>query len=331
MLKLNTLSGFGSGAAAAGGAVPIYGYAGGGNSSGYGGETDRITFATSTTAAHTDADLSNTRGSMPSGISDTTTYGYYSGGYSSSASSSTDRLTFATSTTAAHTDADMPTARYYLFGDSDGTTYGYITGGNNSVISDRLTFATSTTAAYTDGDLTWETQGALYNNDYNGTTATYGYFAGGKGGDSPYDITHDSTQRRTYSTGAIAAHTDADLSVNTVYGGGWNDNTGTYGYFCGGGHWTPETCIDTGNRITFSTAVTAAHTDSNLATAVFGVGCVNDGAAYGYNIGGGDTDSYDTDVTQRLTYSTGVFAVHTDANAVAAATQLCCGISDGWT
>jgi len=177
MLKLNTLSGFGSGVSAAGGASPTYGYFGSGITSGSSTATDRITFATSTLAAHTDADQSY--GAEADGdCSDAGSfgYGYFVAGYSSENVATTDRITFSTSTTAAHTDANTYIARSPFSGNSDGTTYGYITESGLGVAdADRITFSTSVAAQNTDANLatTRRNTGSLSDGP------TYGYTIGG--------------------------------------------------------------------------------------------------------------------------------------------------------
>jgi hypothetical protein len=132
MLKLNTLSGFGSGVSGGGAFPPTYGYTAGGNTGGaVTAACDRITFSTSVNAAHTDGDL-DAGSSGGVGHSDNVTYGYHSGGTTGAQDKLTNRMTLATSVMAAHTDSDMTANKKEGWGLSTikgGGTYGYAVGG----------------------------------------------------------------------------------------------------------------------------------------------------------------------------------------------------------
>ena len=99
----------------------VYGYALGGSNSlgGVLATADRVTFSTSTTAAHTPANLSTVRKSFAS-LSDGIVYGYALGGNTGTVAVTADRITFSTSITAAHTPANLSVARDQLGGLSDG-------------------------------------------------------------------------------------------------------------------------------------------------------------------------------------------------------------------
>lgn len=191
-------------------AVPVstYGYFAGGLTTVVVATADRLTFSTSTTAAHSDANLSKAR-RLLAGCSDASTYGYFAGGYTSSNFATADRLTFSTSATAAQTSANLSQARRGLAGCSDGSAYGYFAGGDtgdagfNVVTADRLTFSTSTTAAQSSADLSAARTKLAACSD----GAMYGYFAGGY-----TTAVVATTDRLTFSTSTTAACTTANLS-----------------------------------------------------------------------------------------------------------------------
>ena len=308
MLKLNHLSGFGSGVSGA--AVTGNGFISGGRNTplGYHDITDRLVYATEVCAAHTDADLSLDMGEAAMGTSDTTTYGYVGGGYNDEDANYTtvDRFTFSTSTAAAHTDADIHLGRHYGTSNSDGNTYGYpyLGGYASSVnvgLSDRITFSTSVTAAHTDSDLAQGARGGTTNSDWNGTSSTYGYHLGGITSTTGHSK-GDQGQRQTFSTGVYALHTDADVSVAKCYGNGLNDNSGIYGYLCGG---NSGSRVDVTERLTFSTGVLALNTDSDVPVVTSGCGG-HSSVTNGYLCGG--TSGSIEDYIYKIVYSTGIFA-----------------------
>ena len=134
MLKLNTLSGFGSGVSGAAGTT--YGYYSSGNAN-LGSPpctvaVDLLTFSTGVTSIHTDSETSAVE--RPTSISDggSNGFGYTTGGEIPGGGpvAATDRYTFSSGVIAVHTDADMTTATDGTGGFSDVTTYGYYIGGN---------------------------------------------------------------------------------------------------------------------------------------------------------------------------------------------------------
>jgi len=304
MLKLNTLSGFGSGVAGGATVDPIYGYWSGGEPSGMTDVTDRIIYSTSVTSANTDSDLSTAKNGA-TGISDTTTYGYIVGGSSGAVVDTTDRIVFSTSVTSANTDSDLPTATTLASttGMSDSTTYGYYISGNTGAVVDtafRMTFSTGAFAANTDSDFIDDAQQVLIVSDPD----TYGYSAGGYDG---YAGRLAPAGRLVYSTSVMSARTDVDLSQGRNSGTGLTDGV-TYGYYMGGHSGASSSITD---RITYSTSVAAAHTDSDLTVAGHGIGGNGDNATYGYVGGGSGTILTNT---ERMTYSTGVCAKNTDSD-----------------
>ena len=309
-----TLTGAGAGASTAPPAGATYGYFSGGMTGAFGSSTetavtDRITFSTSTTAAQTTADLSVAR-SRPAGLSDKSTYGYILGGSTAgdgigALTAMTDRITFSTSTTAANTASDLSAAKYDMSGLSDGSTYGYVAGGrtNPSAVAtaDRITFSTGTTAANTASNLSMARYRAASVSD----GSTYGYWVGGSTDGFNY---FDTADRITFSTGATAARTTADLSTARYSPAGLSDGS-TYGYVAGGRSSTEVTLTD---RITFSTSATAANTTSNLSGAKRYHAANSDGSAYGYWGGGYSGGALST--ADKITFSTGATAAQTTAN-----------------
>ena len=284
-----------------------YGYFAGGDTGAYVTTADRITFSTGTTAAFTNANLSQARGYLAS-LSDASTYGYFAGGFTTAAVATADRITFSTGTTAAFTAANLSQARYAVSGLSDGLTYGYFAGGIlvlNVSTADRITFSTGTTAAFTAANLSQARWGLAGLSD----GSTYGYFAGGDTNSATKVTTAD---RITFSTSTTAAFTAANLSQGRYAVVGLSDGS-TYGYFAGGltgATATPR--VTTTDRITFSTGTTAAFTAANLSQARYYVAGSSDGNTYGY-FAGGYTDVV-VATADRITFSTGTTAAYTAAN-----------------
>jgi hypothetical protein len=103
-----------------------------------------------------------------------------------------------------------------------------------------------------------------------------------------------------------AAHTDSNLASARGQTGNTSDNT-TYGYHSGGNNGVVT------DRLTFATSTTAAHTDSDLnlnSNSTQGTSGVLHGFIVGWN---SDYSSHVCSV-QRITFSTGIFALHTDAD-----------------
>jgi len=299
----------------------VYGYALGGYTGGGVlalATADRVTFSTSTTAAHTAANLPTAR-YAGSGVSDGTVYGYVLGGYTYyNYIATTDRVTFSTSTTAAHTAANLSQARYGQAGVSDGAVYGYVLGGYTNgdpilATADRVTFSTSTTAAHTAANLSL----GRYLTTGLSDAAVYGYSLGGYTGSAAA-----TADRVTFSTSTTAARTAANLSQARYGPAGLSDGA-VYGYVLGG---YTGGYVATTDRVTFSTSTTAAHTAANLSTARYAVACLSDGAVYGYALGGASGPYVAT--TDRVTFSTSTTAAHTAAN-LSGIRGFADGISDG--
>lgn len=231
-----------------------YGYISGGRNSAGTQQvtTDRLTYSTGVAAARTGANLSVA--AMPAGISDSTTYGYQV------QRTTTSRFTFSTSTAASHTGTPI-LARDLGAAVSDPTTYGYYTGGNPvTANTERMTYSTGALAVYTQGNMS---QVRYVLGSMNDQT-TYGYFLGGssvQGG--PAVATAD---RLTYSTGATAAQTTANISgIRNVYNRAADDWGNGYGYISGGyQEGAIFNYVATTDRLTYSTSTTAAFTAANL-------------------------------------------------------------------
>jgi|TARA_Y100000296_G_C5149990_1_gene245860 hypothetical protein len=320
MLKLNSLSGFGSGVSGAT-SQGTYGYTSGGQVPPNTDTTERMTFATSISALHTDADLDYFP-EGPRAISDTTTYGYIVNGTDDTGpgyATHTDRTVFATSVNTANTDAEIATIAYAGASYSDGSTYGYYSGGYTGAqtnLGSRLTFSTSTGAAHTDADLNAAKYALASVSD---GTGTYGYVSGGRTYSPLGRVSWG--ERMTYSTSVLALHTDVDTSTARDSQCRTSDDV-TYGYLSGGGTGASIALTD---RITFSTSVLAAHTDSDLSAARNNGHGMGDGLIYGYLVGhGGGTK----DECHRQTFATGVWAAFTDGD-LSTGRNLPSNLSDG--
>lgn len=305
----------------AGGA--IYGYIGGGDDLAVKYiTTDRITFATSVTAANADSDLTYARGGL-AGVSDCSTYGYWAGGLNDVGSTTPycDRITFLTGVTAEAVASYLPGARGYVAGLSDGATYGYWAGGLTGPLdtSDKITFATGVVAANTGNVLSVARDALAAISD----GATYGYFAGGMTAVIPSSATAVA-DRITFATSAIAANAVSNLSSDRAYLTGLSDNS-TYGYFAGGDNDAAAT-VATADRITFASGVTAANPTSDLSSARSGPTGASSGATYGYFAGGYNAGALVT--TDRITFATGATAANAGSN-LSTGRGYCGGLSDG--
>ena len=248
-------------------------------------------------------------------------YGYSSGGSLAATVATTDRCTFSTSVIAAHTDSDLPTATATSYAISDATEFGYQVAGNAGGLTDvghRMTFSTGAWAAHTDANLSSARSGLVGLSDAN--TSGFGYFAAGE--DASTDVV--TGERLTFSTSVLTTHTDADLSTARRKCQGLGDAT-TFGYFIAGELGGVQ---DDTDRCTFSTSVVAAHTDSDLPTATTAGTTVGDSntEGFGYYLAG--VTGSRTVNGYRMTFSTGVLAAHTDANA-SIAVQGTAGMTDG--
>jgi len=248
-------------------------------------------------------------------------YGYFVGG---SDGVIADRITFSTGVTSANTVSNLSLARGKLAGLSDGSTYGYFAGGMtgssgppyNTV--DRITFSTGATAAHA------ALSQARYFLTGLSDGSTYGYFAGGSTGNVVA-----TADRVTFSTSAIAANAVSNLSAARYVLTGLSDGS-TYGYFAGGVI-SSGAKVNTADRITFSTGVTAANAVSNLSVAKYGTAGLSDGSTYGY-FAGGVTGSSNiiVNTADRITFSTGATAANTVSNLSQVGYGLA-GLSDGST
>jgi hypothetical protein len=301
----------------------VYGYFAGGNTGSVVATANRITFATSTTAAFTAANLSLARESLI-GVSDSVTYGYFAGGFNGTTTLyiTADRITFSTGTTAAFTASDLSQARGGLASVSDGNTYGYfaggfILGGGRVATTDRITFSTGTTAAFTAANLSQIRRAPAGVSD----GITYGYFAGGDSGAAVA-----TADRITFSTGTTAAFTAANLSQARERLASVSDGN-TYGYFAGGTTAAAGAVVATADRITFSTSTTAAFTAANLSQARERLSGASDGFEFGYFAGGSSGSFVNLATVDRIAFATGTTGALTTANLSQARRGLA-GLSD---
>ena len=303
MLKLNTLSGFGSGVSA-GGVAAVKGYFQGGQKDSNTDKCEKLTFATSVMVANSDGDLNDTP-EKPCEASDSVTYGYTIGGAGVADSTLSFRMTYATDVGALDATSDFPVNIMSAGTMNDGSTYSYTAGGYSDAritASYRLTHAAGTWATHTDADI------AVAKNNMLGCClsdgATYGYAVGGHTG-----AVVDTGERLTYSSGTMAVHTDADFATGSARNLTAAHNGPLAGYqTCGG-----SPLVDTTDKITFATGVSSTSTDMDAVDGnrnnPDGIG---DNATYGYMTGGWQVP-YTTE-TERMTYATEAYALHTDAD-----------------
>jgi hypothetical protein len=312
MLKLNSLSGFGSGAAGgAGGVVKGY-FQGGQKDSGNTDKCEKLTFATGVMVANSDGDLSRAP-EGPLGVSDSTLYGYTVAGDAGDRTGS-DRMTYATDTAAADTDSDF-TQNQVGGGtlNDGGTAYSYSVGGYYAGRVDdchRLTHSSGTWAAHTDGDLPYVANGlggCTLSDAVSGVgSAVYGYVTGGYTAAAV-----DTSIRFTFSTSSSALHTDSDFATGSARGFTAAHCGPLAGYQTGGSHLHNST-----DKITWATSVSSTSTDMD-GTAEGGnrnnPDGLGDNTTYGYQTGGYQSPVY-IDKTERMTYATDAYALHTDAD-----------------
>ena len=268
MLKLNSLSGFGSGVSGAAGVTPINGYWIGGNDGSATDTADRIVFATGVTAAHTDANFDTVK-TYHSAISDPQGgNGYSSGGNDGSLTDGTEKTVYSTGATSAATDTDLATAENAAtsFGDGLGTA-GYFIGGQygpgNNDTAQKLTYATETYALSSDADFSIGT-GRKESTSVS-DNALAGYTSGGEVTDGG-DALAVTTEKTVFATSTTAAATDADLSATRYYMRGHHVSDKVNGYIAGGSNssWNRLSLCD---RLVFATDTTATHTDGDLSSA----------------------------------------------------------------
>lgn len=240
-----------------------YGYFGGGYDDGLNilDTTDRVTFATDTTAANAASALSTARAAL-AGLSDGSTYGYWAGGNDGAFNFDiADIITFGTGVTAANAVSDLTAGKIDHTTLSDGSTYGYWVAGRDDLGSldqvdtiDRITFGTGVTAATID-----VVSVARYSLAGVSDGSTYGYVAGGLA-DSGGVTYYATADRMTFGTGTVAANAVSNLSGARSTIAPSSDGA-TYGYFAGG---YQAGYVTTTDRISFSTGVTAVNADSAL-------------------------------------------------------------------
>jgi len=306
----NTVSGFG-----------IKGYFAGGGTGADVGQvvTDKIIYATDTTAAVTTANISVAR-ELATGISDSSTKGFISGGYAAGTGMSAvaDKITFSTDVRLAVTTANLTGQRYGPAGISELVTKGYyiggITNGTPIITSDKTTFSTEVNAAQTTANV------PVANGASTGIQggATKGYITGGTTG--AYVAT---TNVITFSSDITAAATATNLTAIRGYATGVS-NGQTAGYVSGGSSSTYMLVTD---KLTFSSDVFAAMTTANLSIARNGVAGVSEGSTKGYCAGGSTSAGSMTATTDKIIYATDTSAA-TGSASLSLARSWPAGISD---
>ena len=274
MLKLNSLSGFGSGVSA--GAVGAGGWHCGGSGSDQ--VTDRTVFSTSINAAVTTANLLN--GHRAHGaLSNAVTAGYIIGSDEPAAYDS-EKLTYATEVTTTQTSANVSQERRMGGAGVTNNTNGYWCGGyhdagGNVVTGDKLVFSTETLAAEASANL----PSAKRNHGCCSYPSTHGYFLGG------YTTARiNLTDKLVYSTDTTAAQTSVNLTLSVNSPRGISDQS-TYGYVLGG---QSDAQIESAaDRIVFAADTLAVKTTADLdSEAKSGGGTFSDGTTNGYHAGG---------------------------------------------
>ena len=329
MLKLNSLSGFGSGVSGAAGVTPINGYWIGGNDGSRTDTADRIVFATGVTAAHTDADF-DTAKNYHSAISDPQGgNGYSSGGNDGSLTDGTEKTVYSTGATSAATDTDLATAENAAtsFGDGLGTA-GYFIGGQygpgNNDTAQKLTYATETYALSSDADFSIGT-GRKESTSVS-DNALAGYTSGGEVTDGG-DALAVTTEKTVFATSTTAAATDANLSQARGMGGSLSDAS-LAGFFLGG-HIGSATISLVADKLTFATETMATATDANLsATRYYMRGHHVSDKVNGYIAGGSNSSWNRLSLCDRLVFATDTTATHTDGD-LSSAKWTHHGMSDG--
>ena len=283
MVKLNSLSGFGSGAAAAAGVAGNAYFLGGHRSGVEQVLADKLVFATDTTTAVATANLN--AGSMYSGfVSDASTSGYVAGGTRNAGAITdrTEKLVYATDTTAAEASADLTIAIGKPASTSDGLLAGYISGGYSDArisSTDKLVYATDTTAAEASADLTRACS------DMAGvSSASAGYIGGGDIGTEVYTAVVD---KLVFATDTTAAEASANLDTGTATHAGCSGD-GVAGYFSGGYHYATGS-QDRTEKLVYATDTTATVASAALTSARYGMVGASDGSVNGYFAGGAAT------------------------------------------
>lgn len=234
-----------------------YAYGGYQTGSGFIPFGEKITFSTGTSTSVVNIDLSQSKGSS-AGLSDGETYGYVLGGTTGARVATTDRFNFSTQSIAAHTPANLSTVRLGMASVSDGVTYGYVMGGSTIsgastvyvATTDRITYGTAIVAAYTPGNLSQGREGSTGVSD----SITYGYVLGGSTSSTIEVVTAD---RITFSTGATAASTPANLGSARTRLGGLSDGR-AYAYLIAGYSSTQGLVIPDTDRLSYGTGVSLA-------------------------------------------------------------------------
>ena len=303
--------------------VSTYGYFSGGETGigNYTINTDRITFSSATTAAHTASNLQTGTGVTPKGLSDCVTTGYIMGSHNQYC----DQIAFATGIDTTSTVYLLNNnVNFSAISDGGSYGYGYLLGGVEATgtpyysETDRLTFSNKTLAANTVSNLTTvRASGAGVSDKVN-----YGYVGGGNTSSSY--VATSVLDRLTFSTGATASATTSLINIFQYEAG----VSGVLrGYIIGG--YNSSVVQKTSNIITWSSGAVTAKTVTDLPTASGETDGTSDGSSYGYVVGGDDGVSVFFDTVWQITFSTDITAAKTTAKQSVGRANMST-MSDGW-
>lgn len=227
----------------------------------YGVDTNKVTFATDSSAACTTANLVLGR-QQSAGLNANTSKGYILGGLTAASAytATAEKITYSSDSTASQTTANLSQARApgSIRGVTAYDSKGYVQGGNTGahvVTADKVTFSTDSTAASTSANLT--AGRSVIQTTSEGTSK--GYVMGGNTGDCVV-----TAEKVTFSSDTAAACTTANCSIARGWGAAFSTGN-SYGYTFGGYSSTSGYPYNTvTDRITFSTDTNAARTVANL-------------------------------------------------------------------
>ena len=278
--------------------VATKGYFAGGYTGSSTATTDKITFATDSTASCGSANLSQARRRL-AGVSEGDTKGYVAGGETASYTSLTDKIVYATDATSYCGSANLSQARFQLAGVSGGSAKGYFAGGYTSTAvntTDKITYATDTTSRCTSADLSTVRRSIAGVSEGD----TKGYVGGGM--PTSYK---QVTDKIVFATDTTSRCTSADLSSPKLAYAGVSGE-GTKGYFAGG-YQTSAT-----DKIVYATDTTSYCSSANLSLARDDVAGVTQAQTKGYAAGGKPLAP--SAVTDKITYATDTTSYCSSAN-----------------
>ena len=186
---------------------------------------------------------------------------------------------------------------------------GYFAGGStgaNVSTTDKVLYSTDTTASQASANLSQPRNELAGISDYT----TNGYFAGGA--TSSFSGHVATTDKIVYSTDTTAAQTTANLSQARQGLAGCSGER-TKGYFAGG---TTDqvNSLNTADKLTYSTGITAAQASANLSQARYYLAGISEGTTKGYFAGGIGAGGTIVATADKLTFSNDTTAAQTTAD-----------------